>query len=202
MPADTERFSVLLATGSERTAAFFAGVLDIAHFSGPRIVSTAGEVKRIMVDKPADIVIVDTPLPDDFGLQLALDLTENGTAGALLLVRREQFEETAERAGGYGVLTLCKPPDYQAARQAMLLLAATQRRLLGLKARTDTLETRMDDIRLVNRAKLILVDRLRMTESEAHRYIEKTAMDQCVKRRDVAESVIRNEKNIRRAGME
>ncbi|HCG61364.1 MAG TPA: antitermination regulator, partial [Collinsella sp.] len=47
------------------------------------------------------------------------------------------------------------------------------------------------DTKLVNRAKLLLVTRLQMTEAEAHRYIEKTAMDNGESRRDVALRLIR-----------
>ena len=53
----------------------------------------------------------------------------------------------------------------------------------------------MEDIRLVNRAKLLLIEQLKMSESEAHRYIEKRAMDTCVKRRKVAEDIIKTYEN-------
>ena len=49
----------------------------------------------------------------------------------------------------------------------------------------------MQEIRLVNRAKWILIGSLKMTEGEAHRYIEKQAMDRCVPRREIAEEIIR-----------
>lgn len=49
----------------------------------------------------------------------------------------------------------------------------------------------VEEIRLVNRAKLILIRMRGMTEAEAHRFIGKTAMDRCVKKREVAEQVIR-----------
>ena len=48
----------------------------------------------------------------------------------------------------------------------------------------------MEEIRIVNRAKLLLIEQLKMTEKEAHRYIEKHAMDRCVTRRDIAEKII------------
>ncbi len=49
----------------------------------------------------------------------------------------------------------------------------------------------MDEIRLVNRAKWLLISELHMSEPEAHRYIEKQAMDLCVRRRNVAEEIIK-----------
>jgi response regulator NasT len=49
----------------------------------------------------------------------------------------------------------------------------------------------MEEIRIVNRAKWLLISELKMTEPQAHRYIEKQAMDRCVPRRTVAEEIIR-----------
>ena len=43
----------------------------------------------------------------------------------------------------------------------------------------------------MNRAKLILIKMRGMTEADAHRFIIKTAMDRCVKKRAVAEEIIR-----------
>ena len=49
----------------------------------------------------------------------------------------------------------------------------------------------MEEIRLINRAKMILMQNLNMTEQDAHRYIEKEAMDRCIKKIAVAEQVIK-----------
>ena len=49
----------------------------------------------------------------------------------------------------------------------------------------------MEEIRLVNRAKWLLISELKMDEPDAHRYIEKQAMDRCVTRREVAEEIIK-----------
>ena len=49
----------------------------------------------------------------------------------------------------------------------------------------------VEEIRLMNRAKLILIKMGGMTEADAHPFIIKTAMDRCVKKRAVAEEIIR-----------
>ncbi len=51
-----------------------------------------------------------------------------------------------------------------------------------MEQKTATLEEKMEEIRLVNRAKWILIDQLKMTENEAHKFIERQAMDRCVTR--------------------
>ena len=47
------------------------------------------------------------------------------------------------------------------------------------------------EIRSVNHAKWLLIERTNMSESDAHRYIEKQAMDSCVKKSEIAENIIK-----------
>lgn len=49
----------------------------------------------------------------------------------------------------------------------------------------------MAEIRVVNRAKWILITELKMSEPDAHRYIEKQSMDQCISKRQIAEEIIK-----------
>ena len=49
----------------------------------------------------------------------------------------------------------------------------------------------MEDLRLISRAKMLLLENKGMTEPEAHRYLEKQAMDNGKKRTAVAEEIIR-----------
>ena len=49
----------------------------------------------------------------------------------------------------------------------------------------------MNEIRLVNRAKWLLISEVKMDEPSAHRYIEKQAMDRCISKREVAEEIIK-----------
>ena len=70
------------------------------------------------------------------------------------------------------------------------LLCGTRERLRRMEQKTASIEEKMEEIRLVNRAKWLLIEQLRMTESEAHRYIEKQAMDRCVTKRSIAENII------------
>ena len=54
------------------------------------------------------------------------------------------------------------------------------------------LKKRIEDIRVVDRAKCILISSMNMSEKEAHRYIEKRAMDMRISRRAVAEEILEN----------
>ena len=70
-------------------------------------------------------------------------------------------------------------------------MAASRERLRRLEKKTMSMEEKMEEIRLVNRAKWLLIDNLKMTEADAHRYIEKQAMDRCVSRREISLNIIK-----------
>ena len=60
-----------------------------------------------------------------------------------------------------------------------------------MEKKNASVEEKIEEIRIVNRAKCLLIEQLKMTEPEAHRYIEKQAMDTRLSKREVAEHIIR-----------
>ncbi|NLG24278.1 MAG: ANTAR domain-containing protein [Clostridiales bacterium] len=76
--------------------------------------------------------------------------------------------------------------------QALRFAAALKRLAEGWQARSAALESRLDEAGLLARAKIALVQYLHMTEPQAHRYIEKQAMDQRVTRAEVARNILKN----------
>lgn len=189
------RSSVLLVTASQKTAEQFARVLPPNRFEPLLTAPTASEAKRAMLARRFDIAVIDTPLPDEFGIRLAADLSENDAAGILMLVKAEQYEPTYAKALEYGIMALQKPVNPETLLQTLGLLSAMTVKFRKITERVDDLQAKMDEIKLINRAKLLLVEKLRMTESEAHHYIEKRAMDRCVKRAQVAQNIIRTYDN-------
>jgi len=60
-----------------------------------------------------------------------------------------------------------------------------------MQAQTDQLRSQLQDLKRIQKAKGLLMRQLGMTEQDAHRWIEKAAMDRCVKKREIAETIIR-----------
>ena len=78
---------------------------------------------------------------------------------------------------------------------AIKLLTAMSSKLGKMEKRNRTLQEKMEDIRAVNRAKWLLIENLKMTEKDAHYYVEKQAMDTRLSRKEVAENIIRTYDN-------
>lgn len=148
----------------------------------------------MLVSSAVDIVIINTPLPDDFGVELAIDISD-APMGVLLLVKNELFEQVSYRVEDSGVLTLGKPSSRQAVFAAIKLLAAMSTKLEKMEKKNHTLMEKMADIRTVNRAKWLLIENVNMTEKDAHYYIEKQAMDMRLSRKEVAQNIIRTYDN-------
>ena len=184
------RYSVLLVSSSPKFNESMPALLPESRFYPVTAVSDVSSARRRLLENKYDIVIINTPLPDDFGTRLALYICENSGAGVLLLVKAEHYPDINGRVSQFGVLVLPKPTTSQALSQSLQLLCGTRERLRRMEQKTASIEEKMEEIRIINRAKLLLMEQLKMTEKEAHRFIEKQAMDRCVTRITIAQSIL------------
>lgn len=184
------RYATLLVSASQSFVKTLQALLPTSVYDPISVRCDAASARRALLENRFDIVIVNTSLPDEFGTALALDACADSGAGVLLLVRAELFPQVNEQASPGGVLTLPKPLSQTLVSQSLTLLRGTRERLRRMEQKTATLEEKMQEIRLVNHAKWVLIEQLKMTEEQAHKYIEKQAMDRCITRRAVAENIL------------
>ena len=190
MAAGKTKYRVLVAGGNEKLCELLSEILPKNEYAFLPPAKTAGEVRRLTMDRSVDLVILNAPLKDEFGVQLAQDLAENNM-GVLLLTGSDVFEQVSYRVEQSGVITLAKPTTKQSMYIALRALTALRSKLLQMEQKAKALQQKVADIHTVNHAKWLLIQHDNMTENEAHRFIEKQAMDMRLSRREVAESIIR-----------
>lgn len=191
MATEKRKYRVLVADSGDKIYDYISQSLPRSDYDPILRAGDAGETRRMLLNAPVDIVIINTPLKDDFGTELALDLAD-GSAGVLLLVKNELYDQICYKVEDSGVLTLGKPTSRQGFYSAVKLLTAMTARLSKLEKANHTLQEKMADIRVVNRAKWLLIEHHHMKEQDAHYFIEKQAMDTRLSRREVAENIIRS----------
>ncbi|HBN55911.1 MAG TPA: antitermination regulator [Lachnospiraceae bacterium] len=189
MSLEERRYSVLIASASENLNLALSSLLPESAFSSVQTVDSVSAAQRILAERDFDFVIVNTPLPDDTGVRFAIDACTGSTI-VLLLVKSEIYMGIHDRVVSHGVFTLSKPTSRQALAQALRFLASARERMRKAEKKTLSIEKKMEEIRLVNRAKWLLINELKMDEPHAHHYIEKQAMDLCITKRQVAEKII------------
>ncbi len=183
-------YSVLVVSASDKFNESLRRLLPENRYSPVIAAADVSGARRRLLEERYDLVIINTPLPDDFGTRLALDVCASSGTGVLLLVGAEHYPDVNARVSPYGVLVLSKPTSAQLLSQSLLLLCGTRERLRRMEQKTASIEEKMEEIRMVNRAKWLLIEQLKMTEQDAHRYIEKQAMDRCVTKRVIAEQIL------------
>ncbi len=195
MSEEFRQTSVLIVSSGNIAIDYFTQLLPPDRFSPIETATNAGEAERLAVDHMYGLVIINTPLTDDFGTRLAVNLVRFETTGILLLVKSNLYDQILYKTEPYGIVTLSKPVDKHTALQTINALVSMRNRMQAFEVKVESLESKMEEIKIVNRAKLILVEQLKMSESEAHRFIEKSAMDRCVKRKEIAENIIKTYEN-------
>ena len=185
-------YSVLVVSSSDKISRAIRDVFPLPSFSPFIVVSSVSAAERAVAERTFDLIIVNSPLPDDGGLRFSVDVADRSESTMVLfLVREEQYEEARETLATYGVFTLRKPVSRSVMEAAADWLVSARERFRKAEKKTLSIEEKMNEIRLVNRAKWLLISELKMTESDAHRYIEKQAMDRCIPKRRVAEEIIK-----------
>ena len=187
-------YSVLIVTASDSFTNSVMPLLPVTDYWPVTTARSVGEARRRIAETDFEIVLINGPLPDDFGMRLAIDICTNSGAGVLLMVKNDLFNDIYAKVTSYGVITLSKPTNLQMVAQNLRILCATRERLRQMEAKQATVEEKIEEMRLVNRAKWLLIECLGMTEPEAHRYIEKQSMDERISKREVAENIIKTYK--------
>ncbi len=184
-------YSILVVSAADRYNTALSSLLPESRYRPVRYVANVGAARRACEEQDYDYVLVNSPLPDDPGIRFAIDAAASRNTVVLLMVRAEFYDSLYDHVVNHGVFVIAKPLSRTIFQQALDWMASARERLRKLEIRSVSIEEKMAEIRLVNRAKWLLISELHMDEPQAHRYIEKQAMDQCVSRKEIAEQIIR-----------
>lgn len=187
--------SALVVTAYEKSQAFFTEILTSASIENIVTLETGGDVRRLLLERDFDLVVIDAPLRDESGEGLSRHIARKSVSQVILVVKSEYFEEVSALTEEHGVLTIAKPINRSLFWSAIKLAKAAGSRLKSIQNDNSKLKQKIEDIRIVDRAKYILISYLGMNEQEAHRYIEKQAMDMRITKRVVAEGILKTYEN-------
>ena len=152
------------------------------------ILSDFNEARRRISERNYNIVLAD--YAEGEGADFAVDISDS-LCTILLLTPQEHFEQVSYRVEGNGIICVPTPFDQFYFYNMIKASIAIQYKVQILSSKVSQLKTKMEEIRLVNRAKMLLMQNMTMTEQEAHRYLEKEAMDRSMKRTAIAEEIIK-----------
>ncbi len=137
-----------------------------------------------------DIVVMDVKMPVMDGLTAAEIVGREGL-GAVVMLTAFSDRTLVERAAEAGVMSyVVKPFASHDVLPALDIAAARWQQRVALEAEVADLSDRLETRKRLDRAKGLLMTRLKVTEAEAFRWIQKAAMDRRMSMREVADAVV------------
>ena len=187
--------SALIVSSTEKSTAFFKEILNMASVNQVAALSSVGEARRLLLERDFDLIIVNAPLRDESGESFSRHVVSKGISQVILVVKSEYFDAISTVCEDDGVLAISKPVNRAVFWSVLKLAGSSQSRLRRMRDENSKLKQKIEDIRIVDRAKCLLISCLSMSEQEAHRYIEKQAMDMRSTKRMIAEGILKTYEN-------
>ena len=170
--------------------------MDLAEMlaeEGYDVVGQAGDGAKAVELAEAlrpDLVILDVKMPVLDGISAAERIASQRIAPVVILTAFSQ-RDLVERARDAGAMAyLVKPFSVTDLVPAIEMAVSRFAELTLLEAEVADLQDRLETRKAVDRAKSVLQQQLQLSEPEAFRWIQKTAMDLRLSMRQVAEGVV------------
>lgn len=153
--------------------------------------SGATEARQKLMGRHDAIIVINFPLTDESGSELASDLAENTSGSVVAVVRTELENEMRHFLEPFGVFVLGRPFPHAAFHQVLHDAASAHARTQTISMENQRLQTKLLDLRVINRAKWVLIQYVGMNEEQAHKYIEQQAMRMRIPKRTAAENILK-----------
>ena len=189
MPRHEDRhYRVLVVSSRDQFDSYIADTMPSGMNMTADIKRNASAARRLLLEREYDIVIINAPLSDETGLELALDTAPN--CQTLLVTPKEIFDEVLDRVTDYGVIVMPDGSNVHRMEKILRYLIAESNKIKKLQKQIADVQDKMDQMRLINKAKFMLVEEKHISEDEAHRLIGKLAMDNVISRGKAAQKII------------
>lgn len=163
----------------------------IKEYSQFQIITTTSSQKarRFVANNEVAIAIIDTPLTDETGIDISIDFASNNI-GTILIVKNDYVEQVSEKVEISGVLVVGKPIIKPLFYQAFKLQLSVRNKILGLRKENTKLRNKLEEIKIVDRAKWALIEQENYSENDAHKFIEQEAMNRRMTRGEISKEIL------------
>jgi response regulator NasT len=167
-------------------------IVETLREAGFDVVGQAGdgaEAVRLALETKPDLVLMDIKMPGTDGLQAAEVLAEHNLP--VVLLTAFSSPELVERASAAGVFSyVVKPFNPSNLIPALRIALSLHERMTTAANEVDEITEKLETRKLVDRAKGLLTEKMKLNEPEAFRWIQKASMDRRLSMKQVAQTVI------------
>ncbi|MDO5698256.1 MAG: response regulator [Dermatophilus congolensis] len=189
-PRDPGALRVVVAEDEALIRLDLSEMLEEAGYEVVGQAADGAEAIELVTETKPDVVVMDVKMPVLDGISAAEKLHGERIAPVVMLTAFSD-RELVERARDAGVMAyVVKPFTIDDLRPAIDIARSRWMELHDLEAEVADLGERLETRKAVDRAKGVLMTQLKLSEGDAFRWIQKTAMDRRLSMKQVAEAVI------------
>jgi response regulator NasT len=145
---------------------------------------------KVIFQAEPDVVIMDARLPGAEGLEIARMIEEHRAAPVILLTAAHEQELVEEAASTWIFGYLIKPVEDKQLFMAIEIAINSYKKIIKLEEENKKLRQTLEERKLVERAKGLLMEIKSMSERDAYKYMQRKSMDNCVPIARVARQII------------
>lgn len=184
-------YSILILASNEEFANTFYPLLTPYKYSPICLVSNTNEAQEKLKENSYDFIIIDSPISTSDATEFAIAISQTKNSLIMLAIENENVKQVHNKTAPYGIFILPKPISKNAVLTALSWLESANEKLKKTQRQLALAQNKAKELQTINHAKWLLIDKMGMSEGKAHRYIEKQAMDRCVKKLEVAKEIIK-----------
>lgn len=141
-------------------------------------------------EKP-DLVLMDIQMPILDGLKAAKKIAQDKLACSIVFLTAYSDSDNTEKAKKIGATGyLVKPIDEKSLIPTIEVAIARGKQTQNLEAEIEALKTRLEERKIIEKAKGVLGQSLNISEDEAYRHLRKLSMDKRAKMKEIAELIL------------
>ena len=182
---------ILVVSSNKNASEALVNFLRDSFRCTPRLAESAYQAKTAFdADPSVELAVINSPLMDESGFELAEYIVENTTANCIFMIKEEYVEKVGGRAEKTGIIIVSKPFSRTMLYQIVKTIDIAVNRSLKLYQENQRLEEKLAEVKAVDKAKFMLMQYKGMTEEEAHAYLEQYAMNKRKKKSLAALAII------------
>lgn len=186
-------YNVLVVSSSMKAKTMIEQLLkDTSVYYHIKFLSNGVLARNELINNSYNIIIINAPLLDESGEELAIHIAETTISGVITIVKSEQYNEVSDKLMEYGIYTVQRPVSPMIFNQVMRIVFASTNKWLECQKKNRELTIKLEEMRVISKAKCFLIETKKMTENDAHHFIEKKAMNERISKYEAAMEILRS----------
>lgn len=168
-------------------------LVEALHDCGYEVVAACGrgdDAVRLVLEHQPDLAILDVKMPGMTGIDAARAISAESSTAVVMLTAFSQRELIEEASDAGAMAYLIKPYRRDDLMAAVELAVTRRREAEALAGQMAALEEQFEERKTIERAKGILMDRNALSEGDAFRFMQRSAMSGRRRMIDIAREIV------------